>query len=105
MADLSLHGQLFRMYCYCMDLDHILALVILVVSYYWLLQCLAYHKYISVKGTTTVVVSKIDFVQMTFLRTVLTDKVSMLATVWHIVEAEPKATNASNGTEKKNQSG
>ena len=25
--DLSLHSQLFRVYCYCIDLDHIIALV------------------------------------------------------------------------------
>ena len=41
VIDLSLHSQLFRVYCYCIDVDHILALVIVVLGgYYWLLQCL-----------------------------------------------------------------
>ena len=39
MIDLSLHSQLFRVYCYCINLDHILALVIVVLGgYYWPLQ-------------------------------------------------------------------
>ena len=36
VVDLSLHSQLFSVYCYCIDLDYILALVILVLGgYYW----------------------------------------------------------------------
>ena len=27
VIDLSLHSQLFRVYCYCIDLDHILVLI------------------------------------------------------------------------------
>ena len=39
MTDLSLHSQLFRVYCYCIDLDHILVLVTVVLGgYYWLLR-------------------------------------------------------------------
>ena len=43
LIDLSLHSQLFRVYCYCIDLDHILTLVIVVIGgYYWPLQCLLF---------------------------------------------------------------
>ena len=37
MIDLSLRSQLFRVYCYCIDLDHILALVIVALGGYILL--------------------------------------------------------------------
>ena len=35
--DLNLHSQLFRVYCYCIDLDHNLTLFVLYSfeSYYW----------------------------------------------------------------------
>ena len=43
VIDLSLTNQLFKVYCYCTDLDHILALVIVVLGgYYWPLQCLLF---------------------------------------------------------------
>ena len=37
VIDLSLHRQLFRVYCYCIDLDHILALIIVNSSWRLLL--------------------------------------------------------------------